>query len=107
MDSSEEAISEMAERIKQAVDSDRIVLFGSRARGTGDPQSDYDLLIVAPSPPPRWRRAVAIYALLAGMGVPKDIVWWTPQEVAEWRGVRSHFINTAPREGRALYKKPA
>jgi hypothetical protein len=41
------------------------------------------------------------------MGVAKDIVWWTPEEVAEWRGVRSHFINTVLREGRVLYEKSA
>jgi len=41
------------------------------------------------------------------MGVPKEIVWWTPEEVAEWRGVRSHFINTALREGTVVYEKRA
>ena len=103
----ESAIHEMAERIRRAIDPDRIILFGSRARGGGGPGSDYDLLIVAPSPLPRGRRAAPIYGLLAGVGVPKDIVWWTPEEVEEWRGVRSHFINTALREGRVLYEKSA
>jgi predicted nucleotidyltransferase len=101
------AISEMAERIRRAIDPDRIILFGSRARGGGGPQSDYDLLVVAPSPLPRWRRAAPLYRLLAGVGVPKDIIWWTPEEVDEWRGVRSHFISTALREGRVLYEKSA
>lgn len=107
MDAVEAVITEMADRIRRAVQPDRIVLFGSRARGGGAPGSDYDLLIVAPSPLPRWRRATPLYRLLAGMGVAKDIVWWTPDEVAEWRGVRSHFINTVLREGRVLYEKSA
>ena len=107
MSTVDDAAVEMAERIRRAIDPDLIVLFGSRARGTCSSASDYDLLIVASSPLPRWRRAVAIYRLLAGMGVPKDIVWWTPQEVEEWRGVRSHFINTALREGRVLYERSA
>ena len=107
MDASEEIVSEMTERIRRAVDPDRIVLFGSRARGDSGTHSDYDLLIVAPSPLPRGRRAIAIYRLLAGMGVPKDIVWWTPREVEQWRGVRSHFINAVLREGRVLYERSA
>lgn len=107
MVSAEAAISEMAERIRQAFRPDRIILFGSRARGEGGPQSDFDLLIVAPSPLPRWRRPAAVYRLLAGVGVPKEIVWWTPEEIQEWRGVRSHFINTALREGKVLYEKSA
>ena len=107
MVTSEKALREMIDRIRQAVDPDRVILFGSRARGEGGEQSDYDLLIVAPSPAPRWRRTAAVYRLLAGVGVPKDIVWWTPQEIDEWRGVRSHFITTALREGRVLYEKSA
>ena len=107
MHTSEEIISEMAEKIRRAVDPDRIVLFGSRARDDSGSESDNDLLIVAPSALPRWRRAAAIYRLLAGMGAAKDIVWWTPQEVAQWRGVRSHFISTVLREGRVIYERSA
>jgi len=107
MVTAQSAIGEMVRRIKQLADPDQIILFGSRARGEGGPQSDYDILIVAPSPLPRWRRTVPLYRALAGIGVPKEIVWWTPQEVSQWRGVRSHFISTAVREGKVLYEKPA
>ena len=107
MDTAESLVTEMADRIRRAVDPDRIVLFGSRARGDDTDQSDYDLLIVAPSSLPRWRRPAKIYGLLAGLGVPKEIVWWTAEEVAEWRGVRAHFINTALREGKVLYERSA
>jgi len=103
----EEALVEMVERIRDAVHPDRVILFGSHARGEGTPESDIDLLIVAPSDLPRWRRTPPIYRLLAGLGVPKDIVWWTPEEIAQWRGVRSHFINTVLREGKVLYERSA
>jgi len=69
--------------------------------------ADFDLLIIAPSDLPRWQRTPPLYQLLAGLGVPKDIVWWTLEEVEEWRGVKSHFVNTALREGKVLYEKPA
>ncbi|MFH0963181.1 MAG: nucleotidyltransferase domain-containing protein [Planctomycetota bacterium] len=107
MDASDKTIGEITERIRRAVKPDRLILFGSRARGDATSGSDYDLLIIAPSDLPRWRRAVALYRLLAGLGVPKDILWWTPEEVEEWRGVRSHFINTALREGKVLYERSA
>ncbi|MEW6357777.1 MAG: nucleotidyltransferase domain-containing protein [Planctomycetota bacterium] len=95
-----QSISEMVQRIVQAVHPDKVVLFGSRARGDNGPDSDFDILIVAPSPYPRWRRAVPLYRLLGGMGVAKDIVWWTPDEVSEWKNVKSHFITRAMREGK-------
>jgi len=82
----------------------RVILFGSRARDEAHSDSDYDLLIIAPSDKPRWQRTVPVYRALAGVGVPKDIVWWTPEEIAEWDGVKSHFINTALREGKVLYE---
>lgn len=107
MQTAHDVVAQMTERIRQAVDPDRLILFGSRARGDGSGGSDYDLLIIAPSSLPRWQRAASVYRLLAGMGVPKDIVWWTPEEVKEWRGVRAHFINTALREGKVLYEKPS
>jgi len=107
MRKSEAIARQMAKRIREAVDPDRIILFGSHARGEQSRESDYDILIVAPSQLPRWKRTVPIYRLLAGTGVPKDILWWTPEEVEEWRGVRSHFINAVLREGRVLYERPA
>ncbi|MFQ5612788.1 MAG: nucleotidyltransferase domain-containing protein [Anaerolineae bacterium] len=102
-----ETLDKMVEQIVKRFRPWRIVLFGSYARGEAQAGSDLDLLIIAPSDEPRWRRTVPVYRLLAGFGVPKDIVWWTPEEVAEWGGVKAHFINTALREGKTLYEKPS
>ena len=101
----ERVVEEMVSRITEQLHPQRIILFGSRARGQARSDSDFDLLIIAPSTEPRWRRTVPVYRLLAGLGVPKDIVWWTPEEVAEWRDVKSHFIHAAIREGRVLYER--
>ena len=100
-------LPEIVSRILPIANPERIVLFGSRARGEAGPDSDYDILVVAPSTQPPWRRTVPLYRALAGLGVPKEIVWWTPQEIAEWRGVRSHFINCALRDGKVLYERSA
>jgi len=103
----EELLREVVARIRRTVDPDRVIVFGSHARGDAGPESDLDILIVAPSPLPRWKRTVPLYRALAGLGVPKDVVWWTPEEVDEWRGVQSHFITRALREGRVLYERSA
>ncbi len=101
-----EIITEMVTRIRNVIRPDKIILFGSQARREARPDSDFDLLIIAPSSLPRWQRTPPLYRLLAGLGVPKDIVWWTPEEVSEWREVKSHFVNTALREGKVLYERP-
>ena len=102
-----ETLEQITRRIVEGFHPQRLILFGSRARGDERRDSDVDQLIVAPSAEPRWRRAVPVYRALAGLGVPKDIVWWTPEEIAEWRGVKTHFINTVLREGIVLYENPA
>jgi predicted nucleotidyltransferase len=100
-------LQEIVRRIVAAVDPDKIILFGSRARGDAKPDSDYDILILAPSELPRWKRPLPARLALAGLGVAKDIVWWTAQEAEDWRNVNSHFITTALREGRVLHERAA
>ena len=99
------AIQKMVIRIVRRFKPDKIVLFGSHARGTAGPDSDVDLLVIAPSELPPWRRTPPLYRLLAGAGLPKDLLWYTPEEVAEWQGVRSHFLTRALREGQVVYEK--
>ncbi len=102
-----EAVEKLTQRIVEGFHPRRIILFGSHARGEAHSTSDLDLLIVAPSDQPRWQLAVPVYRALAGLGIPKDIVWWTPEEIAGWQNVKSHFINTVLREGRVLYENLA
>jgi predicted nucleotidyltransferase len=99
----EEILQEIVRRLVDATHPDRIVLFGSRARGEAGPDSDYDILIIAPSDLPPYERTPDLYMLLGGLGISKDIVWRTPEEVADWQNVKSHFITTAIREGKVLY----
>jgi predicted nucleotidyltransferase len=101
------AIDEMVRRIAAAIDPDRIIIFGSNARDQTHADSDVDLLIIAPSDEPRWKRTVPLYRLLAGIGVPKDLLWWTPDEIGQWEHVPTHFVATALREGEVLYEPAA
>lgn len=98
-------VQEMVRRLAEAIQPERIILFGSHARGDAGPDSDVDLLVIAPSRLPSWRRTPPLYRLLAGAGLPKDLLWYTPEEVAEWQGVRSHFLTRALREGQVVYER--
>jgi len=82
-----------------------IVLFGSRARGEAHPDSDIDLLIIKDTDQPGYRRAIPAYRALAGIGVPKDIIWRTPAEVEDWSQVPTYITTRALREGKTLYEK--
>ena len=99
------SITKIIEQILVIDNPLKIVLFGSRARGSARPDSDYDLLIIEPSNLPRFRRAARYRRALKGLGLAKDIVVWTPEEVAEWTNVPNAFITKALSEGVVLYER--
>ena len=92
-------------RIRQAGNPIRIVLFGSHARGQAGPSSDLDLLIVEDSDLPRHRRAPRYLRALVGVFPAKDVIVWTPAEIAAWANLPNAFISTALREGVTLYER--
>jgi uncharacterized protein len=102
-------LNEITLRIVHAVAPVRIILFGSYARGEESLGSDLDLLIVQ-NPPflplnNRMKEMGMLWRLLADLKIPKDILIFTPEEVARWSGSLNHVIATALREGIVLYER--
>ena len=98
-------LDDVIARIRSVGDPQRVVLFGSHAHGRGRPDSDLDLLIVEDSDLPRHRRAPRYLRALAGVFPAKDVIVWTPSEIAEWSRVPHAFISTILREGVTLYER--
>ena len=98
-------LAEMVRRILATGQPQKIVLFGSRARGDARADSDYDLLLVEPSELPRHKRAARYRRALTGVAGAKDILVWTPDEVAQWRDVPNAFVTAAVQEGVVLYER--
>ena len=97
-------IQEIVRRIVNVSHPEKVILFGSRARGMAHPESDIDLLVIAHSTQPRHRRAAPLYGVLSDILAPMDIVVYSPEEVEDWRDVRQAFVTTAIREGQVLYE---
>ena len=83
----------------------KIILFGSHARGDAQPDSDLDILIVEATDLPRPKRGRAYRRSLVDVHPSKDIVVWTPDEIATWANVPNAFITTALAEGQVLYER--
>lgn len=98
-------IQEITRRIVQTAHPRRVVLFGSRGRGKGRPDSDWDILVIAESNRPRHERAVPLYGALSDLRQPVDILVYTPAEVEEWKDVPQALVTTATREGKVLYEE--
>ena len=98
-------IGEMVRRIVSRFDPDRIVLFGSHARGTAGPDSDVDLLVVMPVAGHIRDKRIEVRLALHDIGAAKDIVLVTPEEFRRQRDIPGTIVHPAVREGRALYVK--
>jgi len=82
----------------------RIILFGSAARGQFTSDSDLDVLVVMPNGTHRRHTAQDLYRELAGLGVAKDIVVVTEDDISDYGNNPSLVMYPALREGRELYR---
>ena len=98
-------LNEIIRRVVRTAQPERVILFGSRARGNARPNSDYDLLVVNRSPEPRYKRSIPIYVALADLPVEVEVTVYTPEEIEEWSEVPQAFVTTALREGKELYER--
>jgi len=105
MSGTPKVLDEAVARIRRVMEPERIILFGSRARGEPRPESDFDLLIIHQSELPRYRRSAPLYSALADLPAEFEVVVYTPQEVWEWSAVPQAFVSTALREGVILYER--
>jgi len=101
----ENLIAEIVRRIVQTAQPEKIIVFGSRARGDARPDSDLDVLVIQDSNEPRYRRSVPLYVALAEVPAEVEVMVYTPEEVEEWSQVPQAFVTTALREGITVYER--
>ncbi len=101
-------LDELVRRIVKTADPDRVILFGSRARGTARPSSDYDFLVVKRDiPVPLNAFRLGIYHALYGLGVAKDIVLTTPDVLERYGKLIGSVLKPAMEEGIEVYRRAA
>ena len=96
-------MQEIVRRIVRQANPQRVILFGSRARGDARPESDLDFWVVAEDNRSRATRASDLYGILSDIPIPMDILVYQPDEITEWSSVPQAFVTTAIREGKPLY----
>ncbi len=99
------AFGELLQRLVQALHPEKIVLFGSYARGTATPDSDVDLLIVMETAAPPVERYLAVARLLRPRLFPVDILVKTPEEIRQALAEGDFFIREIMEQGHILYER--
>ena len=100
-------IAEIVRRIVDAFHPQRIILFGSRVRGTNHPDSDIDLFVEMESDLPTWDRRRQIEDLFPRRWWSMDLLIYTPEEVAERRNSLISIVPIVEAEGELLYERKA
>ena len=98
----EKTLQEIVRRIVAAVQPEKIILFGSAARDEMGPDSDLDLLVIK-SCKNRRRTARKIRHKLIGIGIPKDIIVATPEDIERYKDTIGLIYRPALKEGKVLY----
>jgi predicted nucleotidyltransferase len=96
-------LADIVTRIVKVANPEKIILFGSAARGELGPNSDLDFLVIKPGHFDRGRLAGDIYMQMEGAGEAVDVIIVTPEEVSQYHDIPWLVIAPALKEGRVVY----
>lgn len=85
---------------------ERVVVFGSYARGTETPDSDVDVMVVENTSEGRRDRSVRLRQALRGLGVPIDVIVATPADLEKYAHAVGLIYGPALDEGLVVYERP-
>lgn len=100
-------LPEIVRRIVAAIDPDRIILFGSRARGAAGPESDYDLLVIKQTGERTLKLEQAAYVAMEGLLASVDILVETPQRLERLKDAPGLIFRHVLADGVLVYERPA
>jgi len=100
----EKELVRIVERLVRQYHPEKIVLFGSLAKGEGSSESDVDLLVIKRTGERRVNRRVEALRGLSRK-VPLDVIILTPEEVEFLRKEGSPFIREVLSTGKVLYEQ--
>ena len=103
--SAQAQIDRIVKRIVNRFDPERIILFGSQARGDAGPDSDVDLLVVMDFQGSKLDKIVELRGTLHDLALPVDICVTTPADFAWRKEVVGTIEWPASREGKVLYAR--
>ncbi|MCE9645778.1 MAG: nucleotidyltransferase domain-containing protein [Chloroflexi bacterium] len=99
----QEAIDQVVEQIVEKFKPQKIILFGSYARGNARPESDVDMLVVMDTSLKEVQQAIQICQKIEyRFGL--DLIVHTPKHLAERVKMGDWFLRDVLKEGRIVYE---
>jgi uncharacterized protein len=100
-------ISSLTQEIVAAINPEKVLLFGSYAKGTATEKSDVDILVVVDELKDKRYKVISnIYNKIWNkFDFEKDIKVYTKSEIEDWKNVKRAFVTTAFNEGIIIYER--
>ena len=98
-------IDQLVERIAVRIQPQKIILFGSYAKGTATIQSDLDIFVIKETELPMANRADDLKPMLSHMLIPVDVHVYTPEEVDAYGSEQFSFVNSVLKSGKTVFEK--
>ena len=102
---SNKEIKIVVRKIVEKTVPERVILFGSYAKGKATVNSDLDLLIVKKTLLPMAHRADHLLHIISNSLIPIDLHIHTPEEVEEYEKEPYSFMKSILKTGLILYEK--
>jgi predicted nucleotidyltransferase len=99
----QKAIDQVVKQIAEKFKPQKIILFGSYARGNPRPESDLDLLIVMNTSQKESKQSLEIRRHL-GVMFGMDLIVHTPKHLKERVEMGDWFLRDVLKEGKVLYE---
>jgi predicted nucleotidyltransferase len=99
-----ERLKAISERLKQTYHAEKVILYGSHATGLATPDSDIDLLVVAPAKERFFDRMAKVLSLIRDLrrGLPVSPIVLSPEELKERQRLNDPFIREILQTGVVL-----
>ena len=99
-----ETIRRLTELLVEAAQPNRMILFGSRARGEASEDSDLDVMVIEEVVSDRVGEMVRLNRLLRSLDIPVDLLVVSAEKFNYWRDTPGNVYFEAATEGEVLYE---
>lgn len=96
---------EIKKRLTSKFDLEKIILFGSQARGTANIKSDIDLLLIGKISYDRYRMMTDALRSLGKMKYAFDVIFLTADEYEEDKNIPGTIARYAYKDGKIIYER--
>jgi uncharacterized protein len=96
-------IDKLVRRIAARIQPQKIIIFGSYAKGTATAQSDLDIFVVKETELPMAMRADDLQPMLSQSLISVDVHIYTPEEAAEYGKEPFSFVDSILKTGKTVF----